>query len=40
MESDTKCCPGEKVTAANEQLVHPAAVTVSGSERTQTKHNS
>lgn len=29
-KSDMRCCPVEKVTAANEQLVHPAAVTALG----------
>lgn len=27
---DMRCCPVEKVTAANEQLVHPAAMTALG----------
>lgn len=40
MKSDMRCCPVEKVTAANEQLVHPAAMTASALERTQTKYNS
>lgn len=29
-KSDMRCCPVEKVTAANEQLVHPAAMTALG----------
>lgn len=29
-KSDKRCCPVEKVTAANEQLVHPAAMTALG----------
>lgn len=39
MKSDMKCCPVEKVIAANEQLVHPAAMTASASEKAQTKYN-